>query len=220
MSTQPGPEDKDPTQRAPGVPGPGSTCVDDWGPSPQSWPAFSSRSGQPIQAYKPQLLLCPRAEAKTGRGGGGASSHTEPTTGGRGPAPGPTPPTAHPARPAPPGLTHRLLVRQKEWGRGHGGGTRLLIPPSEPRRPGLGGPPPAHARQGCLPGQGLPRGSGRRRHGCPGHTLTPATPRDTQASLYSHRHTDTLGPHSEARHTDSYTHRHPHAHTPTHIHTH
>lgn len=68
MSTQPGPEDKDPTQRAPRVPGPGSTCVDDWGPSSQSWPSFSSRSGQPIQAYKPQLL-CPRAEAKTGRGG-------------------------------------------------------------------------------------------------------------------------------------------------------
>ena len=55
-------------------------------------------------------------------------------------------------------------------------GTRSLIPPSEPGRPGLGGPPPAHTPQGCLPGQGLPHSSGRRSHSS-GHTLTLPLPR-------------------------------------------
>ena len=59
----------------PGCLGQGPHAADDWGPSPQSWPIFPSRLGQPIRAYKAQLL-CPRAKVKTGRGEGwGLISH-------------------------------------------------------------------------------------------------------------------------------------------------
>lgn len=75
---------------------------------------------------------------------------------------------------------------------------------------------PTPARAACL-GKGYPRGSGGGGMAAP-NTLTPATPRDTQASLYSHRHTDTPGPIQRLTQTATHTGTlmRTHLHTSTH----
>ena len=124
------------------------------------------------------------------RGRGGDLFHTKLTTGKRGPALTPTPPRAHAQAPC----------QAEGVGAGRGGETRLPRPPSEPGSPGLGGPLPTHTPHDCLPGQGLPHGSGRRGHSYSKVTQThpgPIQMHVTQTAThicnltYTHPHTPT-----------------------------